>query len=141
MILEQLKVKKYDLVIIGTVHRYFNTFLALTKKYNTAVVTHNLNFVNASKMNLFQSIFKGDMIFRLKLWLKEGLFYKTKVYQNSGALLVLDEVLVSGKYQFLPLFYTRNFDKTLNKELTVVIPGEFHRKEGIIIIFLKPSGL
>lgn len=26
MILDQLKSKKYDLVIIGTVHRYFNTF-------------------------------------------------------------------------------------------------------------------
>ncbi|UEQ76232.1 hypothetical protein [Chryseobacterium arthrosphaerae] len=128
MILEQLKVKKYDLVIIGTVHRYFNTFFALTKKYNTAIITHNLNFTNASKMNLFRSIFKDDVIFRLKLWLKEGLFYKTKVYQNSGALLVLDEVLVSGKYQFLPLFYTRNFDKTGNKELTVVIPGGVSQK-------------
>jgi hypothetical protein len=76
-------------VIIGTVHRYFNTFLAITKKYNTAVITHNLNFTKASKFDL-KSIFKGDIIYRLKLWWKEGLFYSS-VYQKSKSLLVLDE--------------------------------------------------
>ncbi|WP_126653854.1 glycosyltransferase family protein [Chryseobacterium aureum] len=128
MILDQLKGKGYDLVVIGTVHRYFNTFLAVTKKYNTAVITHNLNFIKASKLDLLKSVFKGDVIFRLKLWLKEGLFYKTKVYQTSGSLFVLDEALVSERYKFLPLFYTKDFDRTKNNGLIVVIPGGVSQK-------------
>lgn len=128
MILDQLKGKGYDLVVIGTVHRYFNTFFAVTKKYNTAVITHNLNFIKASKLDLIKSIFKGDIIFRLKLWLKEGLLYKTKVYQTSRSLLVLDEALLSERYQYLPLFYTRDFDKVKNEDLVVVIPGGVSQK-------------
>ncbi|WP_343687663.1 hypothetical protein [Chryseobacterium gleum] len=128
MILDQLKGKDYDLIIIGTVHRYFNTFLAITKKYNTAVISHNLNFIKSSKFDLIKSVFKGDVVFRLKLWLKEGLFNKTKVYQTSKSLLVLDEALISEKYQFLPLFYTRDFDKTKNENLIVLIPGGVSQK-------------
>lgn len=128
MILDQLKGKDYDLVVIGTVHRYFNTFLAITKKYNTAVISHNLNFIKASKFDVIKSVFKGDVVFRLKLWLKEGLFYKTKVYQTSGSLLVLDEALISEKYKFLPLFYTRDFNKTKNENLIVLIPGGVSQK-------------
>lgn len=128
MILDQLKGKRYDLVVIGTVHRYFNTFLAITKKYNTAIITHNLNFTKASKLNLMKSVFKGDIIFRLKLWLKEGLFYNTKVYQTSRSLLVLDEALISERHQFLPLFYTRDFDTIKNDNLIVVIPGGVSQK-------------
>ncbi|RXM37528.1 hypothetical protein BOQ62_22330 [Chryseobacterium sp. CH21] len=128
MILDQLKGKGYDLVVIGTVHRYFNTFLAVTKKYNSAIISHNLNFIKASKLDLMKSVFKGDLVFRLKLWLKEGLFYKTKVYKTSRSLFVLDEALISGRYQFLPLFYTRDFNKTKNEELVVVIPGGVSQK-------------
>ncbi|WP_374464800.1 hypothetical protein [Chryseobacterium sp.] len=128
MILDQLKEKDYDLVVIGTVHRYFNIFLAITKKYNTAVISHNLNFIKASKFDLIKSVFKGDVVFRLKLWLKEGLFYKTKVYQTSGSLLVLDEALISEKYKFLPLFYTRDFNKTKNENLIILIPGGLSQK-------------
>lgn len=128
MILDQVKGKGYDLVVIGTVHRYFNTFFAVTKKYNTAVITHNLNFIKASKLDLIKSIFKGDIIFRLKLWLKEGLLYKTKVYQTSRSLLVLDEALLSERYQYLPLFYARDFDKVKNEDLVVVIPGGVSQK-------------
>jgi len=137
MILDQLKGKGYDLVVIGTVHRYFNTFLAVTKKYNTAIITHNLNFTKASKLNLLKSIFKGDVIFRLKLWLKEGLFYKTKVYQTSGSLFVLDEALTSERHQFLPLFYTRDFDKARNENLVVVIPGGVSQKRRDYTYILK----
>lgn len=128
MIPDQLKGKGYDLVVIGTVHRYFNTFLAVAKKYNTAVITHNLNFIQASKLDLLKSVFKADIIFRLKLWLKEGLFYKTKVYQTSRALFVLDESLILDQYQYLPLFYTRDFDRTKNENLVVVIPGGVSQK-------------
>ncbi|WP_160138478.1 hypothetical protein [Chryseobacterium sp. c4a] len=128
MILDQLKAEQYDLVIIGTVHRFFNTFLAITSRYNTTVITHNLNFTKASKLNLIKSVFKGDIIYRMKLWWKEGLLYATKVYQNSKALVVLDEALVSDQYQFLPLFYTRDFDKDKNENLIIVIPGGVSQK-------------
>ncbi|HEX7869012.1 MAG TPA: hypothetical protein VF455_02775, partial [Chryseobacterium sp.] len=74
MILDQLETKKYDLIIIGTVHRYFNTFLNITQKYKTAVIVHNLNFSKASKLDLIKNIFKEDVLYRLKLWWKEGLF-------------------------------------------------------------------
>jgi len=123
MILDQLKVKKYDLIIIGTVHRYFNTFLAIVQKYNTSIIIHNLNFLQISKLNLFKNIFKDDVIFRLKLLLKESLFYSSKIYKNAKNLLVLDEQISSEKHQFLPLFYTKNYEKTENKILTIVIPG------------------
>ncbi|MDN3694458.1 hypothetical protein QWZ06_20340 [Chryseobacterium tructae] len=128
MILDQLKTKKYDLVIIGTVHRFFNTFLAITNRYNTAVITHNLNFTKASKLDLIKSVFKGDVMYRMKLWWKEGLLYATKVYQNSKALVVLDEALISNKHQFLPLFYTRDFDKVHHENLMIVIPGGVSQK-------------
>ncbi|WP_312992966.1 hypothetical protein [Chryseobacterium flavum] len=123
MILDQLKAKEYDLVVIGTVHRFFTTFLTIVQKYNAALIVHNLNFSKASKWDLFKSIFKGDVAYRLKLWVKEGLFNSSKVYETSKSLLVLDEALSSEKYRFLPLFYTRNFDKTENDDKIVVIPG------------------
>ncbi|RXM49674.1 MULTISPECIES: hypothetical protein [unclassified Chryseobacterium] len=128
MILDQLKTREYDLVIIGTVHRYFNTFLAITKKYNTTVIAHNLNFTKASKFDLIKSVFKGDVIYRLKLWWKEGLLYAGEVYQKSRFLVVLDEALVSGRYQFLSLFYTKSFTQSENESLMVTIPGGVSQK-------------
>ncbi|PKF74809.1 hypothetical protein CW752_07385 [Chryseobacterium sp. PMSZPI] len=128
MILDQLKEKEYDLIIIGTVHRFFNTFLVITQQYNTAIITHNLNFAKASKSDLIKSVFKGDVMYRLKLWWKEGLLYSSRVYRKSKSLLVLDEALLSGEYQFLPLFYTRDFIKTENKDITIVIPGGVSQK-------------
>ncbi|WP_294329424.1 hypothetical protein [uncultured Chryseobacterium sp.] len=128
MILDQLKGKEYDLIIIGTVHRFFNTFLAITKKYNTAVIAHNLNFTRASKFDLITSVFKGDVIYRLKLWWKEGLLYAGKVYQEAKSLVVLDEALISDRHLFLPLFYARNFGQSENNSLVIVIPGGVSQK-------------
>lgn len=128
MILDQLKTENYDLIIIGTVHRFFNTFLAITKKYNTAVITHNLNFTKASKFDLIKNVFKGDISYRMKLWWKEGLVYAAKVYRNSRSLVVLDEALISERHQFLPLFYTKSFEKTPNDSLLIVIPGGVSQK-------------
>lgn len=128
MILDQLKTKEYDLIIIGTVHRYFNTFLAIAKKYNTTVITHNLNFTKASRLDLIKSVFKSDIIYRVKLWWKEGLLYAGKVYQQSKSLVVLDEALVSERHQFLPLFYTKSFVQSENNSLMVVIPGGVSQK-------------
>lgn len=128
MILDQLKNRQYELVIIGTAHRFFNTFLALTKKYNTVVIAHNLNFTKASRFELIKSVFKGDVIYRMKLWWKEGLLYAAKVYQNSKSLVVLDEALISDRHQFLPLFYTRNFEKSQSENPVIVIPGGVSQK-------------
>ncbi|WP_027379148.1 hypothetical protein [Chryseobacterium daeguense] len=128
MILDQLKVKKYDLIIVGTVHRYFNTFKVIVEKYNVAVIVHNINFMNASKADLFKNIFKGDTVYRLKLWWKEGLFFSSKVYQKAKSLLVLDEELSAGQLKFLPLFYTKDFEKAQNKVFTIVIPGGVSQK-------------
>lgn len=123
MILDQLKSKRYDLIIVGTVHRYFNTFRIIAEKYNTSVIVHNINFVNISALSLFKSIFKADLMYRLKLWWKEGLFYSSKVYQKAKNLLVLDDELNSERFRFLPLFYAKYIEKPYNKVLTIVIPG------------------
>ncbi|WP_306622246.1 hypothetical protein [Chryseobacterium ginsenosidimutans] len=128
MILDQLKLKNYDLIIIGTVHRYFNTFQAVIQKYNSSVIVHNLNFMNASRLDLMRSIFKEDMIYRLKLWWKEGLFYSSKVYPKAKNLLVLDEELSSDQFKFLPLFYTKINKKPINQDLIIVIPGGVSQK-------------
>lgn len=128
MILDQLETKKYDLIIIGTVHRYFNTFLNITQKYKTAVIVHNLNFSKASKLDLIKNIFKEDILYRLKLWWKEGLFNSSKVYRNASQLLVLDKEFSSSEYQFLPLFYSKEFVQNKNEKLTVVIPGGVSQK-------------
>jgi len=128
MIIEQLKAKKYDLIIVGTVHRYFNTFQAIAEKYNTAFVVHNINFTALSKLNLFRNIFKEDIIYRIKLWWKEGLFNTSTAYKKAKTLLVLDEAFRSEKYEFLPLFYTQDFEKQSDQKLSIVIPGGVSQK-------------
>lgn len=128
MILDQLQAKNYDLIIIGTVHRYFNTFLNVTQKYKTAVIVHNLNFSKASRLDLIKNIFKEDIIYRLKLWWKEGLFNASKVYKKANQLLVLDQTFSSSEYQFFPLFYTKDFHQNKNDFLTIVIPGGVSQK-------------
>jgi glycosyltransferase involved in cell wall biosynthesis len=128
MIIEQLKVKKYDLIIVGTVHRYFNTFQAIAEKYNTAFIVHNINFTTLSKLSLFRNIFKEDLIYRLKLWWKEGLFNASEAYKKAKILLVLDEAFRSEKYRFLPLFCTKEFEKQSDQRLVVVIPGGVSQK-------------
>jgi glycosyltransferase involved in cell wall biosynthesis len=128
MILDQLKNKAYDLVIIGTLHRYFNTFQVITQKYNTAVIVHNLNFTRTSGLRLVKNIFKADIIYRLKLWWKEGLFNASKIYQETKNVLVLDEALSSERFKFLPIFYTQNFERSENQNFVVVIPGGVSQK-------------
>ncbi|GEN77376.1 hypothetical protein [Chryseobacterium hagamense] len=128
MILDQLKEKNYDLVIIGTVHRYFNIFDVIAAKYHTAVIVHNMNFTGASQMELIKSIFKKDRIYRLKLLGKEGLLRSPEVYRKAKHKLVLDEQLSSDGFRFLPLFYTRQADQPDNKVFTIVIPGGVSQK-------------
>lgn len=124
----QLSIINYDLIIIGTVHRYFNIFEKVAEQFNTSIICHNLNFVKASKLDLLSSVFKEDFKYRLKLLMKEGLLRKSEVYQKTKNLLVLDENLTKENYSNLPLFYTKFFEKPDNETFTIVIPGAVSQK-------------
>lgn len=150
----QIPNTKYDLVLIGTVHRYFNVFEKIAEKFNTSIICHNLNFVKASKLDLLSSIFKEDFQYRLKLLLKEGLLRKSNVYQKAKNLLVLDQTLKCNvilneaqhnqiksetlnedyerssekSFTFLPIFYTKFLEKPNNPIFTIVIPGAVSQK-------------
>lgn len=128
MILDQLKQKKYDLIIIGTVHRYFSTFQEIVKKYNSAVIVHNINFMNSSPLDLLKSILKEDILYRIKLFWKEGLSVAPEVYKHAKHLLVLDENLSSDRLTFLPVFYTGKFENQSKQESVIVIPGGVSQK-------------
>lgn len=122
-LLSLLSQKQYDLVIIGTVHRYFNVFDKIVEKFITSIICHNLNFVKASNIEFLQNILKKDIAFRMKLLCKEGLLLKNKVYQNAKNLLVLDENLSSGNFQFFPIFSTQCYTPIENITYTIVVPG------------------
>lgn len=126
-IFSQLKEKNYDLVIIGTVHRYFNLFNEVFRKFNTSVIVHNLNFTTISRFQLFKNIFKKDFKYRLKLLLKEGLLSATEVYKKARNLLVLDESLVQKNsdftLKFLPVFFNNDYSANRKSIQTIVIPG------------------
>ena len=126
-IFRQLKEKNYDLVIIGTAHRYFDVFLKITGYFNTALIVHNLNFAKISRIQLFKNVFKKDFKYRLKLLLKEGLFSAPKVFEKASNLLVLDESIIVKNpdlnLKFMSVFYTKFFTKPENKIFTIVIPG------------------
>lgn len=127
-LIQQLSTDNYQLIIIGTAHRYFNVFEKVAEEFNTSIICHNLNFVKASNFNLLSSIFKEDFKYRLKLLLKEGLFRKSNVYQKAKNLLVLDESLTKENYSNLSLFYTKFFEKPENETFTIVIPGAVSQK-------------
>lgn len=127
-IFKQLQTKKYDLIIIGTVHRNFNVFEKIAEKFNTSIICHNLNFVKASNFNLLSSIFKEDFKYRLKLLLKEGLLRKSNVHQKAKNLLVLDESLTNENYKTLPIFFSLNYEKPRKSIICIVIPGAVSQK-------------
>ena len=128
---QQLSINNYQLVIIGTVHRYFNVFEKITEQFNTSIICHNLNFVKASKFDLIRALFKEDFKYRLKLLLKEGLLIKSKVYQKAKHLFVLEQGFQTAqpdKYKFLPIFFTKFLGKTQNNVFTIVIPGSVSQR-------------
>jgi len=130
-LIQQLSTDNYQLIIIGTAHRYFNVFEKVAEKFNTSIICHNLNFVKASNFDLLSSIFKEDFQYRLKLLLKEGLLRKSNVYKKAKNLLVLDRGFDSAqpdKYKFLPIFYTKFSEKSDNPIFTIVIPGAVSQK-------------
>lgn len=122
-LLNQMSGKDYDLVIIGTVHRYFNLFNEITERFNTSVIVHNVNFTRISRFQLFKNIFKKDFQYRLKLWLKEELLSAPKVFEKAKNLLVLDESLTKETFRFLPLFYFKEYKFKKESILNIVIPG------------------
>lgn len=118
-------IKNYDFVIIGTVHRYFNTFYKITENFKTSIIIHNRNFTEISTFNLFLNIFKKESIFRLKLLVNEGLLLKNKIINSAKNLYIFDENLIkeNSKYSLLPLlFSTENIQKS-NNHSSIVIPG------------------
>ena len=130
-LIQQLSTDNYQLIIIGTVHRYFNVFEKIAEKFNTSIISHNLNFVKVANFDLLSSIFKEDVQYRLKLLLKEGLLKKSKVYEKAKNLLVLDRGFDSAqpdKYKFLPIFYTKFSENYENPIFTIVIPGAVSQK-------------
>ncbi|WP_374365299.1 hypothetical protein [Cloacibacterium sp.] len=138
-LIQQLSTDNYQLIIIGTVHRYFNVFEKIAEKFNTSIICHNLNFVKTSNFNLLSSIFKEDYQYRLKLLLKEGLLRKSNVYKKAKNLLVLDQGFENfvrkplvyaqpGKYKFLPIFFNKFSKKPKNETYTIVIPGAVSQK-------------
>ncbi len=140
-IVQLLQLEKYDLIILGTVHRYFSTFLEITEKFRTAVIIHNTNFSTISKGKIINSLFIKDFIYRLKLLWKEGLYSASKVYQKSQYLLLLDEkifektqnyLLTERKKEkrafYLPVFINE-FSQPEKSDLTIiVIPGTVSQK-------------
>lgn len=122
-LLKQVRGKHYDLVIIGTVHRYFNLFNQITRLFNTGVIVHNLNFTKLSKFQLLKNIFKNDFRYRLKLLLREGLLSAPKVFRNVRHQLILDKALVLNNSRFLPVFFNKFQKHLVSDVFTIVIPG------------------
>jgi len=125
-IFSQLLKENYDLVILGTVHRYFDTFNEISEHFPTAIIVHNLHFSTTSKMTLFRKAFSGEnFIFRMKLLLGEGLLSAPDLYKKSDKQFVLDQKFVSQQqFQFLPLFYSKYKHHNESDEvLKIVVPG------------------
>lgn len=124
IILDQLSKQNYDLVIIGTAHRYFNIFLAIRARYNSAIICHNLNFTKASKGQLLKSVFLKDFRYRPKLLLKESLLSVPALYRKDQSLLVLDKTFSNERFQYLGLFFNQYFNEENEGEvLRIVVPG------------------
>lgn len=127
-VVQVLQQESWDLVVIGTVHRYFNVFSKIVKQFPTAIIVHNLEFSKSSKQNLTSSIVKEDTLYRLKLATKEGLFSMNSVYENAKTLFVLDQKFENSKYEFLPLFYVKSTENQSSDVFKVVIPGAVSQK-------------
>ncbi|MCD9855698.1 hypothetical protein LUD75_13325 [Epilithonimonas sp. JDS] len=138
-LLEVLKKKNYDFIIIGTVHRHFNFYKALVKNCKTAIVVHNLNFTKASRWELFKSIFKKDQRYRLKLFLKEGLLESSKVYQRAKYLLGIDETISKkNNLEYFPIYYNQFDSENLeNDVIRIVIPGAVSQSRRDYFSFFK----
>ncbi len=127
-VLQILQNENWDLVIIGTAHRYFNLFSDIVTTFPTALIAHNLAFTSISKINLVKSLFKEDFFYRLKLLFTEGLLSVHSVFKNAKVIFVLDEKLGNKQRQFLPVFYVHKTEKSTSEYFTVVVPGAVSQK-------------
>ena len=126
-VVDELKMSNYSLVIIGTAHRYFNTFETVCEQFNTAILVHNLNFSKASKWALFRNVFRKEVLYRCKLLLKEDLLSAPEVYRKAKHLLVVDETAVSERFKYVPLlFYVPTENEIIPNR--IVIPGAVSQK-------------
>jgi len=127
---DQLKGKNYDLVIIGTVHRYFSIFENICEKYPTAVFVHNVNFSQASVFQLIKSVFQKDVIYRTKLLVKEDLLSAPEVYRKARARFVLDRNMAQQGRKYFPLYFSEFYKQTSvpAEPLNVVIPGSVSQR-------------
>jgi len=100
-LLKKLREIEYELVLIGTVHRYFQIFYKVVQEFRTAVIVHNLNFSQESVTNLYKNIGKEETKYRVKLALKEHLHLAPLVYKKAAARLVLDASMASSGNQIL----------------------------------------
>ena len=123
-ILHKMNQQSYDLVIIGTIHRYFSTFKKLIHRYKTVAIVHNLNFSKSKSFELFQNIWKDDLVFRTKLLLKEGLLLAPNISQTLKHQLVLDQSFENNRRKYFPIFYNqiKSERKSLDR-LHIVVPG------------------
>ena len=127
----QLSASHQDMVVLGTVHRYFNVFNSIAKDYSTVALVHNRNFFEAGRWKLFTRVVSKDAVYRIKLLLVEGLLCLPSVRKNLQALYVLDKTLhqPSSGYHLLPLQYKMFDDESgTNDEFTIVVPGEVSQK-------------
>lgn len=137
-ILSDLKKENYDLVLIGTVHRYFNVFRKIIDNFNTAVIVHNLNFSRLSGFQLLGKIFQDDFVYRLKLLLKEGLLKSPEIYRLVKNHLVLDHFIAKKQSKkYLPLFFTESSELLRKSIITIVIPGAVSQKRRDYKMVLK----
>lgn len=127
-LLNQMKSSDFDLVIFGTAHRYFHVVSEVSKRFKTAVITHNLNFSRLTPAQLFRNVFKKETVFRMKLLLKESLLKSPKIYSESQ-LLVLDQTLANEKFLYFPVLFTENFnEKLFGNVLKIAVPGAVSQK-------------
>ncbi len=127
-LLNKLRQQKYELVLIGTVHRYFQIFYKVVQEFRTAVIVHNLNFSQETATTLYKNIGKEETKYRVKLALKEHLHLAPLVYKKAAARLVLDASMASDGTQWLPLFYAETPGSSGNQILNIVIPGSVQQQ-------------
>lgn len=133
-----LKEKKYDEVIIGTAHRYFDVFHQIIECFYTSIIVHNLNFIKAKRWHLLKSVLQKEVKFRLKLLLKENLLQMPLLYQKAKRLWVLDEQLqLSEKMFYLPLFFQQVSGIPFDDEIKLVVSGQVSQKRRDYLAIIK----
>lgn len=131
ILLPSLEKRDYELVIIGTAHRYYQIWKKVAEKFKIAIIIHNKNYTKLSAAGRLSKIFKQDTLYRLKLLLWEDLAHASQLFARTQHLLVLDESLADHRFRFFPVFFQNYVSAASSAQLTVVIPGSVdeHRRD------------